>query len=115
MARRNSSPLTDAEKQLRELHARIEREEQQLRRIIKEAPRRRQAEKEQRNFRIKAETATVPPQPADFRILKGGGPAPSRRRARTRRQDHRVAQVKFILLCILLAALALLVWRSLPA
>lgn len=53
------------------------------------------------------------PRPQEH-IYRGGTVRTPRRAARRRKTDARLAQIKFLLLCLLLAALVLFVWKNLP-
>ncbi len=117
MARRTPNPLSDAERRLAEMEERIRREEEELKRLINEAPKKRTtpAEPPPRRVRLDLATGHPPPQPASFRIPQAYGRSERPVRGkRSRRQEQRMAQIKFLCLCILLAVMVLLLWRSLP-
>lgn len=56
------------------------------------------------------------PRPKEHIIVGGTArrPASSRRALRQSKATKRMAQIKFLLLCIVLATLLLVVWRNLP-
>jgi hypothetical protein len=51
------------------------------------------------------------PRPADHLIRGASG---RRRPVRRRKTDARIAQIKFLILCLILASLVLFVWKNLP-
>lgn len=51
------------------------------------------------------------PRPSDHLIRGGAAP---RRPTRRRKTDARIAQIKFLILCLILASLVLFVWKHLP-
>jgi hypothetical protein len=51
------------------------------------------------------------PRPADHLIRGASG---RRRPTRRRKTDARIAQIKFLILCLILASLVLFVWKNLP-
>lgn len=57
------------------------------------------------------------PRPKEHRFVGGSATHPltsSRRATRRSKPAKRLAQIKFLLLCILLATLLLIVWRNFP-
>lgn len=86
--------------------------EKALRQKPKPAPR---AKPEPENkVRINSNVAAIGlPRPQEHIYRGGSAPAP-RRATRRRKTDARLAQIKFLLLCLLFAALVLFVWKNLP-
>jgi len=66
----------------------------------------------ERKVRINNVAAALP-RPQDH-IYRDGTVRTPRRATRRRKTDARLAQIKFLLLCLLLVALLLFVWRNLP-
>ena len=68
----------------------------------------------ERKVRINNNAAAISlPRPQDH-IYRDGTVRAPRRATRRRKTDARLAQIKFLLLCLLLVALLLFVWRNLP-
>ncbi|MGA0849796.1 MAG: hypothetical protein ACO3RX_07570 [Chthoniobacterales bacterium] len=115
MPRRPSSPLSEHAQKLQEEHERIMRElaaaEKALRQKPKAAPRPKPAE--ERKVKIRNIASLDLPRPQDH-LYRGGKAQTPRRTTRRRKTDARLAQIKFLLLCLLLAALVLFVWKNLP-
>ena len=115
MPRRPSSPLSEHAQRLQEEHDRILREmaaaEKALRQKPKAAP--RPKSEPERKVKIRNVATIDLPRPQEH-LYRGGTVRPSRRTTRRRKTDARLAQIKFLLLCLLLAALVLFVWKNLP-
>jgi hypothetical protein len=116
MPRRPSSPLSEHAQRLQDEHDRILREmaeaEKALRQKPKPAPRAKP--EPERKVRLNNNVAALSlPRPQEH-IYRGGTVRTPRRAARRRKTDARLAQIKFLLLWLLLAALALFVWKNLP-
>jgi hypothetical protein len=115
MARRPPSPLSEHAQKLQEEHDRILRElaaaEKALRQKPKAAP--RPNPDTERKVKIRNVAALDLPRPKEHLYRGGKSPTP-RRTTRRRKTDARLAQIKFLLLCLLLAALFLFVWNNLP-
>lgn len=115
MPRRPSNPLDEHVQRLQEQHERLLREMAEMEKNLRRKPK---APKPKPAPEVKLRAANVAaidlPRPKDHRYLGGGAPS---RRGRTKRRpkaDARLAQVKFLLLCLLLAAVFLFVWKNLP-
>lgn len=66
----------------------------------------------ERKTRLNTNVAALDlPRPKDH-LIRGGGA--HRRPTRRRKTDARIAQIKFLLLCLILASLVLFVWKNLP-
>lgn len=115
MARRPSSPLSEHALKLQEEHERILREMAAAERALRQKPRtaaRPRAEPE-RKVKIRNVATFDLPKPKEH-IYRGGSARPPRRASLRRKTDARLAQIKFLLLCLLLAAFVLFVWKNLP-
>lgn len=115
MARRPSNPLDEHVQRLQEQQERLMREMAEAEKALRRKPK---ATKPKPVNEVKLRAANVAaidlPRPIDHRFLGGGAPS---RRGRSRRRpkaDARIAQVKFLLLCLLLAAVLVFVWKNLP-
>jgi len=115
MARRPSSPLSDRARELEEEHARIMRELAATERALRQKPRpaKPKPAPPERKVRLNTVAAVTLPRPADHTFRGGGTPLP-RRATRRRKADARLAQLKFLLLCLLLVGLLLFLWKNLP-
>ena len=117
MARRPSNPLSEHARLLQEQHERILREMAAAEKALRQTPKAAARAKPgtERKVRLNSSVAASInlPRPPDH-IYRGGGTRPPRRAARRRKTDARLAQIKFLLLCLLLAALVLFVWKNLP-
>lgn len=117
MARKPSNPLSEHVQRLEEERARLMREMAAAEKALRQKPKiTRPDPTPGRRIRLNNVATMELPQPIGHRTL--GGSAPSRRRPRHQprrtRTEARLAQIKFILLCLLLATLLLLLWRSFP-
>ena len=66
----------------------------------------------ERRVRLNNNVASLDlPRPSDH-LIRGG--ASRRRPTRRRKTDARIAQIKFLILCLILASLVLFVWKNLP-
>ncbi len=84
--------------------------EKALRQKPKAAPRPRP--EPERRVRLNNNVASLDlPRPSDH-LIRGG--AVRRRPTRRRKTDARIAQIKFLILCLILASLVLFVWKNLP-
>ena len=114
MARRPSSnPLSEHAARLQAEHERLLRELAAAEKAARQKPKTARPRPEpQRPTRINSNVASLDlPRPADHRI-RGG--AARRRPGRRRKTDARLAQIKFLVLCLILALLVLFVWKNLP-
>jgi hypothetical protein len=114
MARRPSSnPLSEHAARLQAEHERLLREMAAMEKAARQKakPARPKPEPERRT-RLNSNVASLDlPRPADH-LIRGG--AARRRPARRRKTDARIAQIKFLVLCLILASLVLFVWKNLP-
>ena len=115
MARQPSNPLDEHVRRLQEQHELLMREMAEMEKNLRRKPK---APKPKPVNEVKLRASNVAaidlPRPKDHRYLGGGTPA---RRGRTKRRpktDARLAQVKFLLLCLLLASVLVFVWKNLP-
>ena len=117
MARRTSNPLSEHARHLQEEHDRILREVAAAEKALRQKPKAADRPKAEpvRKVRINAAVAASInlPRPPDH-TDRGGSARQPRRATRRRKTDARLAQIKFLLLCLLLAALVLFVWKNLP-
>lgn len=67
----------------------------------------------ERRIRLNTTNTIELPRPREH-VQRGTGRIPPRRSSRRRRSDVRIAQIKLLLLCILIVGLALFVWKNLP-
>jgi hypothetical protein len=114
MPRRSpSSPLSAHAQKLQEEHDRIMREVAAAEKALRQRPKTPAPKPEpERKVRINNVAAALP-RPQDH-IYRDGTVRTPRRATRRRKTDARLAQIKFLLLCLLLVALLLFVWRNLP-
>jgi len=116
MPRRSpSSPLSAHAQKLQEEHDRIMREVAAAEKALRQRPKTPAPKPEpERKVRINNNAAAISlPRPQDH-IYRDGTVRTPRRATRRRKTDARLAQIKFLLLCLLLVALLLFVWRNLP-
>lgn len=115
MARKPSSnPLAEHVQRLEEQQAQLMREmaiaEKELRRKPKAA---RPTPSPERKIRLNNNAVAVDlPQPMEHRWIGGNSRQRSRRGKRRTRTAVRLDQIRFILLCFVLLALVLFVWRN---
>jgi len=87
-----------------------------LQKLIEEAPKRKQElqRRQEKERKLKAQTMSarhdVPGVLQDDRF----GRAPMRPRRRTLKKEQRAAQMRFLLLCVVLLSILILLWRALP-
>jgi hypothetical protein len=114
MPRNSSNPLSEHARRLQEEQERIKQEMAAMERELKRKPKvvRPRTEPERR-IRLNNSASIELPRPRDH-VLRGGGRPVHPRSSRRRRSDIRVAQIKLLLLCLLLLGLALFLWKSLP-
>lgn len=115
MPRRSpSSPLSEQAQRLRDEHERVMREVAAAEKALRQKPKATRAKTEpERKVRLNNVAAISLPRPQEH-IYRGGTVRTNRRATRRRKADVRLAQIKFLLLCLLLAALVLFVWKNLP-
>lgn len=117
MARRPSSPLSDYEQRLKEREAQLAREMAEAEKALRRAPRAskpvpRPRPEPERPVRLNNVAAINLPRPTDHIFRGGREPGAARRHHRRRKADARIAQIKFLLLCLILAAMILFVWSN---
>ena len=113
MSRRpTSNPLSEHAARLQAEHERLLREMADAEKALRQKPKvaRPRAEPERR-VRLNNVAALDLPRPADH-LIRGGGTR--QRPTRRRKTDARIAQIKFLILCLILASLVLFVWKNLP-
>jgi len=116
MARRPSNPLSEQAQRLQEQYDRTLRELAEAEKALRRKPKAPTPTKPapERKVRINSVAAAISlPRPQEHTYRGGTSRAPQRN-TRRRRTDARLAQVKFLLLCLLLAALFIFVWKHLP-
>jgi hypothetical protein len=115
MPRRSpSSPLSEHAQKLQEEHERIMREVAAAEKALRQKPKAAPKAEPERKVRLNNIVAPISlPRPQEH-IYRGGGSKAPHRATRRRKTDARLAQIKFLLLCLLLVALLLFVWRNLP-
>jgi hypothetical protein len=113
MPRRSpSSPLSEHAEKLREEHERIMREVAAAEKALRQKPKAAPKAEPERKVRLNNNVAALS-RPQEH-IYRGGASKAPRRATRRRKTDARLAQIKFLLLCLLLVGLLLFVWRNLP-
>lgn len=112
MSHRAQNPISDQARQLAEEHARILRELADAEKALRQKPKPakpKPAAAPKPRVRINTVAPTISPLYGDPRTERT-----PRRNARRRRVDARVAQIKFLMLCLLLVGLMLFLWKNLP-
>lgn len=112
MSRRAQNPISDQARQLAEEHARILRELADAEKALKQKPKAakpKPAAAPKPRVRINTVAPTISPTYGEPRSART-----PRRNARRTRVDARVAQIKFLMLCLLLVGLMLFLWKNLP-
>ena len=114
MARRSSNPISEHVRRLQEEQDRLMREMAEAEKALRQRPKTARPKAiPERKVRLNNNVAALDlPRPKDHLIR--GGVTTRRRPARRRKTDARVAQIKFLLLCLILASLVLFVWKNLP-
>jgi hypothetical protein len=115
MARRpTSNPLAEHAARLRAQEERLAREMAEAEKALRRKPKpARPPAVPERKTRLNSNVAALDlPRPKDH-LIRGGEPS-RRHPARRRKTDARIAQIKFLLLCLILASLVLFVWKNLP-
>ena len=116
MPRYSSNPLSDHVQRLQEEHERVMREMAEAEKALLQKPKSSPAKAKQqteRRVRINNVATIGIPRPHDH-LYPGGKTRLNKRQQRRRKPEARMAQVKFLLLCLLLATLVLFIWRNLP-
>ena len=115
MARPSPNPISDHVRRLQEEQDRLLREMAEAEKALRRKPKvARPRAMPERKTRLNSNVAALDlPRPKDH-LIRGGGSI-HRRPTRRRKTDARIAQIKFLLLCLLLAFLVLIVWKNLPA
>lgn len=115
MPPRSSNPLADHFQRLQDEQERIKREMAEAEKALRQKPKATRAKTgSSPRVRINANMPIDLPRPMDH-LFRDDRPSMQRRgTVRRRKPEARIAQVKFLLLCLFLAALVLFVWRNLP-
>ncbi len=114
MSRRSSNPLSDHVQRLQEEQERIKREMAEMEKALRQKPKpSRPKPQPERRMRINNVATIGIPRPQDH-LYPGGKTRLNKHKYRRPKYEARVAQLKFLLLCLLLATLLLFVWRNLP-
>jgi hypothetical protein len=116
MERRPSNPLSAQAQLLQEQYEQTLRELAEAEKALRRKPKGAAPAKPapERKVRLNNLAAAISlPRPQDH-TFRGGTPRAPRRNTRRRKTDARLAQVKFLLLCLLLAGLFIFVWKHLP-
>lgn len=115
MPRNSPSPLSEHARRLQEEQERVMREMAAMEKELRRKPRteRPKTSPGRRSVRINNVAAIDLPRPRDH-VFRGSGRKSERRTPRRRRSDVRIAQIKLLLLCLLLLGLALFLWKNLP-
>ncbi len=115
MARRPANPLSDHVQRLEEQRAQVMREMAATEKALRQKPKPvRPTASPARKIRLNNGAAVDLPRPKEHRFVGGTPRGKSRRQTRRSRTAARLAQIKFLLLCLLLATLILIVWRNFP-
>lgn len=116
MPRSTSSPLDEQKQRIAAQQARLAKELAAAEKMAKQQakPVRPTLEPERRlKVSTTLQRSVLPPRPTDH-IFPGGRVRTPRKRLRRRSTEARLAQIKFVMLCLLFAALILFVWRNFP-
>lgn len=114
MPRRSSNPLSDHVQRLQEEHERVMREMAEAEKALRQKPKTPRAKPQpERRVRINNYATIGMPRPEDH-LFPGGKTRLNKKKYRRPKYEARVAQIKFLLLCLFLAMLILFVWRNLP-
>jgi hypothetical protein len=114
MPRRTSNPLSDHVRRLQDEQERIMREMAEAEKALRQKPKPSRPKPEpERRTRINNFATITMPRPEDH-LFPGGKTRLNKRQYRRRKPEARLAQIKFLLLCLLLATIVLFVWRNLP-
>jgi hypothetical protein len=114
MARRpTSNSLSEHAARLQAEQDRLMREMAEAEKALRQKPKvARPRPEPERRVRLNNNVASLDlPRPADHLIRGASG---RRRPVRRRKTDARIAQIKFLILCLILASLVLFVWKNLP-
>lgn len=117
MARRPANPLSDQFQRLEEQRAQVMRELEAAEKALRQKPKpaRPEAVPGGRKIRLNNNVEAIAlPRPKEHRFLGAGPSSRSRRTSRRTKTAARLEQIKFLLLCLLLATLVLIVWRNFP-
>lgn len=114
MPRDTSNALSEHVRRLKQEQERVLREMAEAERALRQKPKTARSKPvPERKVRINNVAAIELPRPRDP-LAGPGRPSSSRRVPRRTRAQARYEQIKFLLLCLLLAALVLFVWKNLP-
>ena len=115
MPRPTSSLLDEQKQRIAAEHARLVKELAAAEKVARQKAKPvRPALEPERRLRVSVATPRVlPPRPPEH-LFPGGRVRTTRKQFRRRRTEARLEQVKFLVLCLLFAALILFVWKNLP-
>lgn len=109
------SPIERAKRRLEEEQNLLQAEEKRFRSLVESAPKKREEiRRQQQEFRHRVAIAADPRAGGrSLRPLVQRSGAAARARG-TLKRDRRLARIKFIILCGILAMFLIVLWRSLP-
>jgi len=114
MPRRSPSPFDEHVQRLQAEQERLQREMAAAEKALRRKPKAvRPKATPNRQFKLNNVTALELPRPPDH-LIPGASDRGRRRPTRRRKTDARQAQVKFLVLCLLLAVVLVFLWRQLP-
>lgn len=105
---KQGSTITAEQKKLLQQQEQLRRKEEELKRLLEK----KKKEEKENLVKLRAEAAT--------RTYPGARPVDRQRDTRglvskrTMRAEQRAARVKFLILCLILATVAILLWRNMP-
>lgn len=114
MPRSSSNPLTEQKQRLAAEQARIARELAAMEKLARQKPKPERIKLEPAR-RLRVETVqgrVLPPRPRDH-IFPTGRTRTPRKKFRRRKTEAREAQMKFLVLCVILIGLLLFFWKNL--
>ena len=113
MARQTPNAFSEHVQRLEEERIRIAREMEEAEKVLRQKPKpSRPKAPTERKVRLNTVATIDLPRPKDHRFL-GGSEPPARRPHRRPKSDARMAQLKFLILCLILAVLLLFFWGRL--
>ena len=116
MANRPANPLSEQAQLLQEQYDQTLRELADVEKVLRRKPKTTPPVKPapERKVRLNNVAAAISlPRPQEH-TYRGGSARSPQRNTRRRKTDARLAQIKFLLLCLLLAGLFIFVWKHLP-
>jgi len=115
MPRPSSNPLSEQKQRLAAEQARIARELAAMEKLARQKPKPVRAQLEpERKLRVNTTPARIlPPRPQEH-LFPEGRVRTTRKKFRRRKTEARLEQIKFLVLCLIFAAVILFVWKNFP-